>query len=400
MIVLLCVTSNTVIIEHKTPIRKSRKPKGSKVNKPMIEFIKSRPRCIPNKKRIEPREKSEFFLEERKFKKNPLRENGIGLGYSGVLFDYLDPVFLKPIIEEFKEMYSEAQKMSEPVDFENRLSFIDYYITDTEIESQYNLKEIAKINSKSPSFLKAKRDEIEKQLANLWFTNLKVNDTQRRLKEWENSITAGQLQKIISSWHWEYEHITKNEDYATFIVKMYDFDGDGRLNAEEFLQAAIDLTTNYEGSKTRGCIHCFGDFKELILNPLFDNADSICENGVISAEEIWFTLKFLNRKDNSPDPNLNAEMFDMYKCEQSLYGNMRTNSINDFVLKSRNTEDGELLKHEFNTGILYGFLNRQVRGSDIRDDSLYNEINIRYAPFFNNSDHDNNSNNSYAYYCP
>ncbi|MCQ2818613.1 MAG: hypothetical protein MJ252_15195 [archaeon] len=137
---------------------------------------------------------------------------------------------------------------------------------------------------------------------------------------------------------------------------------------EEFLQAAIDINLNTV-SMPKQCINCFEDLKYLILDPMFKKADAICDNEEVSAEELWFMMKYLNR---------GTENYNMYKCDIFLRGNLRTSAVNDFILKMRNQKYGSLLRHEFNTGIMYGFLNRQVRNNTLEMEDKFNFKNRRY----------------------
>ena len=91
---------------------------------------------------------------------------------------------------------------------------------------------------------------------------------------------------------------------------------------------------------------------DLILNP----------KGV-TAEHIWNGLKNLNR---------GTELYNIYQCD------IRTNSVNDFVIKSSKNK-GVLSKGEFRTGILLGYWTRQVKDDHIVIDDSFNGKSMRWV---------------------
>lgn len=318
---------------------------SSKEDSLFLPFPKQCP-FNPNNKDItrEPvQEVDSYFWQNRKKKENPLHNLKIGFGKSSFLFDYLDPLLREPMLNDFKRLFEKAKEMKPADDYEDKLTFLNYYHASQECNTEETCAEkYFKENSKNVA-----------------------EDTDI----WRNSISAGQLANLITTWGWDYSHLTDAQDYVNAIVQMYDFNGDGRLSMEELLQVAIDINLSGNKPKNGKCKFCFRHLKEL-LDEIYEKSDTICGNGEISAEELWFTLKYLNRPTND---------FNMYNCEVYLRGNLRTSAVNDFVLKMRGLKYGSLRRNEFATGIAYGILNRQVRENRLVFDEEFNNKNSRYS---------------------
>ena len=120
-----------IISENNNQIDDSKNKK--RTNKQNINFTQNKQKCTS-----EVTNKYEYQIYNKKITKNPLKENGIGFGLSGVLFDYLDPVLRKPIVEDFNELYKAAQNIQESIDYNNKLSFVQYFASNYEMEEKYN----------------------------------------------------------------------------------------------------------------------------------------------------------------------------------------------------------------------------------------------------------------------
>jgi Ca2+-binding EF-hand superfamily protein len=179
---------------------------------------------------------------------------------------------------------------------------------------------------------------------------------------WKQSFSAAKISNIIKTFGWG--PIPPVPYYFKRLVDTYDFNGNGRLDAREFLFYAI-----WAHYKTfAGCKQfCFKKIIEEKIDPLFSFLD--CDNdGYINSENIWNGLKFLKR---SPE---GKEKHDFYKCElpKSFNKFYRTHAPNDFILKNFRAADGYLNREEFRKGILLGYWERQVNGLSVATDDSIN----------------------------
>lgn len=244
--------------------------------------------------------------------------SGAGLDLSAYFFDYLDSAISLHIIKEFNHAWYDAKK-------EN--IFPEDVYNDT-----YSLSD----------------------------NNLIVNKT-----EFENSITTRTIFALIQNKKINIESLrlsSSSSDVPLSIVREYDFNGDGRLNAKEYLNLIIDISVADMGKPIK---RPFKNLIDILIAKLFEACD-LCHNGYVKAEGIWKAMRNLKRSDK--------EMFNMYQCNVNKKGNYRTSAVNDFVIKMMNERDGMLNRKEFTKGILYGYLNRNVRGVDIYDKD---EINMK-----------------------
>src|SRR5690606_40460569 len=56
------------------------------------------------------------------------------------------------------------------------------------------------------------------------------NDEKFNVKVWENSITCGQIDRILTEWKWNAKRSVP--DPAKYLVDKFDFNGDGRRSEE------------------------------------------------------------------------------------------------------------------------------------------------------------------------
>ena len=103
------------------------------------------------------------------------------------------------------------------------------------------------------------------------------------------------------------------------------------------------------------------------LDPMFSFID--CDgDGVITAENIWQSLRLLKRPDTK---------YNIYDCVIDS-NQIRTTSVNDFILKSERTMLGKINRDEWRMGILQGYWIRQVDKSGVFVDDAKNMKNIRW----------------------
>ena len=184
----------------------------------------------------------------------------------------------------------------------------------------------------------------------------------------KQSFSAAKISNIIKTFGWG--PVPPVPHFFKRLVDKYDFNGNGRLDAREFIFYAI-----WEHYKTyAGCKQfCFKKIIEEKIDPLFSFLD--CDNdGYINSENIWNGLKYLKRSE------ANKEKFDFYKCivPKAFNKYYRTHAPNDFVLKNYNVADGFLNREEFRKGILLGYWERQVNGLSVASDDSINRKDDRW----------------------
>lgn len=166
---------------------------------------------------------------------------------------------------------------------------------------------------------------------------------------WKSSVNAVQLHLAIKEYKWAVK--PGSVDPAKELIDKFDFNGDGRLSSYELIAATIYANKSVFGESR--CSKCFEELIEDYLDPIYAFID--CENsGKLTSENMYKGLKFLKRPTTK---------YNIFLCESDGLFH-RTDAINDFVLKSRKTFNGEITKKEFIIGNLIGFWSRQVeRGS-------------------------------------
>lgn len=266
-----------------------------------------------------------------------------GWDASAYFFDYLDPLLQKPIVDEFNRILIEANKLQD----------------DATYKDPYTLENLANLSG-----------GISRQLTNQeMLIKLPILFPGLNPALWQTYISAAKMSTIVKEWNWDQD--TTKSDWPKNIVDKFDFDGDGRLNPAEFILAMI-----YNNKKTRNsikkCQNCLMEIFENFLDPIFAFIDCD-EDGIITAENIWNSLKILRRKELR-DPN----QFNIYNCD--INGSkIRTTAINDFVLKSETSRNpGKLDKTEWRYGILLGYWTRQIDKSTLLIDDSKNMKPLRW----------------------
>ena len=259
-------------------------------------------------------------------KENPFEQLNIGLGLSSYFFDFIDPLLQKKISTEFRSIWNLAKNISLP--------------SDKEYQEPYRLDVFFGENSNKRNFT--------------------FNQT-----IWENSLTAKHIYSIFKQWNWSVKKHPFYYDPIKCIVNKYDFNGDGRINEREFILMMIyqnKYSIDYPTEKR--CTHCMENISKDIIEKLYTHiTDLILNPKGVTAEHIWNGLKNLNR---------GTELYNIYQCD------IRTNSVNDFVIKSSKNK-GVLSKEEFRTGILLGYWTRQVKDDHIVIDDSFNGKSMRWV---------------------
>jgi hypothetical protein len=258
-----------------------------------------------------------------------------GYGDAAYLFDFLDPVFQKSIVDSMKESYDTLKSISK----EDTDDYKDVF-------------DIRKLIQESP---RSKNKKHKKK------TDLKKLNKNYDPKIYENSINTVQLNKAMKDWGW---FITPGlKDYAFDLVSKYDVDGDGRLNPREMILA--NIYENKDIVSKGKCMYCLAEVARK-LDAMFIFMD--CNNkGALSVEDLWKKLPKLVRPDNR------WNIFGIKTID-----NIRTSALNDFCLKNGQAKQGFITKKEFRTGILLGYWDRQTNRKEIIKDDSRNMKKLRW----------------------
>ena len=255
-----------------------------------------------------------------------------GYGPVAYFFDYLDPVLREIVINEFTALYKDVLAFpNEMVGFSDPFDFKKLISQDNSNLSKKMLKKIK-----------------------LFTKNYDAN-------VYDVSANTVQIKQALQKWKWA----TNPGDPSVFrrFVTKYDMNFDGRLNAREIILGSL-----YQNQQTVGsplCDHCYFEVGKTI-DAIFLYLD--CDNdGLLSAEEIWTNLPSLKRK---------TEKWNIFSFGNNE--NIRTASINDFILKNMKIKNGKITRTEFRVGLLLGFWDRQTEKTQIISNDSRNMKNLRW----------------------
>jgi Ca2+-binding EF-hand superfamily protein len=255
-----------------------------------------------------------------------------GNGPISYFMDFLDPVFSKDFIEESTQIVTEMLKISNK---------------DTDdFKDQFSLSMI-------PA---AKNNPLTKE------SDYEKLGPKFKKVVYENSCNTNQLNQAIKKWGWYSTEDTP--DQAVDLINKYDLNGDGRLSPRELILSTIVHNGNAKGELL--CYRCFF-MQRKKLDAMFIYLD--CTNkGFITAEELWNKLPQLKRSNKS---------WNIFSSGNS--DTIRTNAVNDFILKNSNSVDGGITKDEFTLGILLGFWDRQTDDIHIIKDTSKSMKDYRWS---------------------
>lgn len=257
-----------------------------------------------------------------------------GFGPIAYLFDFWDPLFRSEVLKEFNQIHNST--MHE--DPENTPEYKDPF--------DY----AGKIANAAPE----QQDSLMREL--------KKFERSYDPVIYKVSANAVQVMKAMRKFSWFID--PGQADFASDFVTRFDINHDGRLSPRELILGAIIYNKGILGSKK--CNHCFSQISRRI-GALFSYLD--CgETGFISADQMWKGLPELRRP---------TQQFNIFGYGNSE--NIRTNAINDFVLKNENAKDAAVSKEEFVAGILLGIWDRQVSDNAIIDDDSRNLKRLRWS---------------------
>jgi Ca2+-binding EF-hand superfamily protein len=277
----------------------------------------------------------------------------IGQGQVAYLFDYLDDVFQKPIANYFLKLWNDAKSVIEDAHYKDPYD-IDLILNEAEkllmTPKARELNYTVKASSMSPQEITARMKMISHKFD---------------YEIWNNSLSAKKISTIIRQWGYFRKYETNDE--PKFIIDKYDLDGDGRLNAKEFILFTINNNKNI--ISTGSCIKCYYTMTSKSIDPIFDFLDCTGDD-LISTEKICEGFSFLRRN--------NPTFYNMFECKlgDSLY---RTSACNDLILKNFKKKQGYLTKSEFRTGILLGYWDRQTHRRGVYSGDEKNLKNTRWS---------------------
>jgi len=257
-----------------------------------------------------------------------------GYGPVAYFFDYIDPVLREEIVDEFKAIVKNITSY----DNQDSESYRDKLDLNRQME---HADATAKMN-----YAKMLQEFSEKT----------------KNEYYASSTNTVQLHQAMPVLRWYIAD--KNDDFSKEFVLNYDIDGDGRLNARELILASI--RENRLGFDNPYCTLCY---KKIIykLDSIFRFLNC-AKTGFIDAEQMWSAFPLLKRKTSH---------YNIFAIENSL--SIRTNAINDFVLKNWGVKDGFISKDEFRQGILLGFWDRQTTESGVIDNDTRNLKSLRWS---------------------
>jgi hypothetical protein len=257
-----------------------------------------------------------------------------GFGPVAYLLDFWDPLFRAEVIQEFKAIHN-ATMHEDP---ENTPEYKDVFDFAGRIATAPPEKQAA---------LMRDLKKFEKSYDPVIF---------------KLSANSVQIMKALKSFNWFID--PGMADYAAEFVTKFDINHDGRLNPRELILGSIVYNNGILGSKK--CNHCYTKIARRI-GALFTYLDC-SETGFLNADQMWKGLPELRR------PTSQYNIFGYGNSE-----NIRTNAINDFILKNEKGKDAAVSKDEFIAGILLGVWDRQVTENSILDDDSRNLKKLRWS---------------------
>lgn len=253
-----------------------------------------------------------------------------GFGPVAYFLDFLDPVFQKDFIVEVKNIVSSMNKISN---------------ADTEVYyDKFNLSFIAPKSNKlaTDADFKALNPKFSKAV-------------------YDGSFNSNQLNIAIPMW--AYYVSNDSADPAYEYIAKYDLNGDGRVSTSEMVLGTIWNNKRRENLYCYNCFYLIGRK----LAAMFTYMD--CQGkGYLTAEDLWEKAPNVIRDDNR---------WNIFK--HGTNDNIRTSSVNDFIIKNGYTVDGAVTKDEFISGILLGFWNRVIEDNTIVENDSKSMKTLRWT---------------------
>jgi len=271
----------------------------------------------------------------------------------GYLFDYLDDVFKEEMVNTFIAIWDEATSIKEED------------LKEIEIEDEYETSKIIKKFNLSQKENNSQNNDENRIISNAEiiekFSKITGNKN-FKINIYRKSLDMKRIKYLTDKWKYTLKKPMK------IIVDSFDLDGDGRLNAREFI--LFTIIDNKYSDRSPDCKGCYQRIFESKIKPMFEFFDC-SSSSYIETEDICSAIPYLNRK--------HPEQYDMFQCK--LHNSpIHTNSCNSFVLKNNKYINGKLTLKEFYKGILLGFWDRHVKLDGIvKDDQKFSGKIRRWA---------------------
>jgi len=271
---------------------------------------------------------------------------------SAYVFDYIDYLFQDRMAKAFDKWWRQCQTLPPKIGVEDPYNLLQ------QLTVIYNQRP-----GKAPFPLPTKKQTIADHISFM----KKVKPTFEE-SDWILNISIPQLATIYDKFRWTYN--LNDAGFFQKILDKYDFDGDGRLDAREFI--FLTLWENKKEVRSSRTIYPFYKITDNYIYPIFHFAD--CTNkGYIVAEQLWETFHNLKRQES----NTNDEKYNFYDCAVPN-GYTHTSAVNDFVLKCTNTIQGALNPDEFATCMFLGFWDRQISVNKVITNDELNKKDTRW----------------------
>ncbi len=257
-----------------------------------------------------------------------------GFGPVAYLIDFFDSLFMDEIVKEFKEIHKAVMH-----------------------ESPENLPEYSDVFDFAGRIATAPPEQQDALMR-----DLKKFEKTYDPVVFQLSANSVQIYKAMKEFKWFID--PGMADYASDFVSRFDMNHDGRLNPKELILGSIIYNKGILGSKK--CNNCYTKIARRI-GALFSYLD--CgETGFITADQLWKGLPELRR------PKAQCNIFGYGNSE-----NIRTNAINDFILKNQKAKEAYISKDEFVSGILLGYWDRQCTENAILDNDSRSLKKLRWS---------------------
>ena len=315
-------------------------------------FCKSNPNLRPKKIHAKP-EEGQVIVAKLPHKKQNLNYKAWGVASeSAYVFDYMDYLFQDRMVKAFENWWKQCQTLPPKIGVEDPYTLLNQLVV------EYNRK-----GGKAPFPQPTKQQSMTDHIG--FMKKLKQNFDE---SDWILNISIPQLATIYDKFRWVYNR--NDSTYFQKLLDKYDYDGDGRLDAREFI--FLTIWENRKEVRSSRTIYPFYKIQDKYVFPLFQFADCT-KKGYVVAEQLWATFNNLKRQESDST----NENFNFYNCEVPN-GYTHTSAVNDFVLKCTNTIQGALNPDEFATCVFLGYWDRQISVNKILPKDEMNKKDTRW----------------------
>jgi hypothetical protein len=301
------------------------------------------------------------------FTKENSHYNKPGFDQSAYMFDYLDNTtanIRENVVKKFYDMWSKIKAVPENPslkDVYNPQILLGIYANNNNLPTGTTLTELAPLLRKNdPNNPTA--NQIQNVDEGMIYSVLKKYNPAFDPIIAKDSVKMTQIPGIFNLFKIP---IIYETGYHKKLIDRFDYNGDGRLSAEEALFMIIWIS--HERLNTK---ELFEELSNGFFDPVFKYAD--CDkDGFLFAEGLFKSLQQMKMKAD--------DQYNIFKCKNPKNRqNFWTSSVNDFILKNAQKFVGYMDLHEFRKGILLGYLDRQVKGNEIVNDDKFNMKDRRW----------------------